>query len=326
MAHEHCDHDHHGHDHDHGHHHGHQHTHGESLGHVHVTGSSLKVAFYLNLAIVLVQLVGGLLAHSLAVLGDAGHNAADAFAIGLAWYARLQAERPASSRLTYGYHRAGILVALANSLSLIVIAAVLCFEAVGRVLHPQPVHLTPLFVTAVLGLGFNAYAALRLAGDQDVNIRSAFLHLLGDAAASAGVIVGGVVMLLTGWHWVDPLLSVGIAVLIAFGAWDVVRRTVRILMEGTPEHVQPAEIAAAIQATHGVQSVHDVHVWSVAAGRNALSCHVVVDGQRTIAETQPLLATIEQQLAREFRISHATIQLESADHGHGDGCGAPLSR
>lgn len=315
MAHEHGGS--HGHDHDHTHH-------GHALGHVHVSSASLKLAFFLNLIIVVVQLGGGLAAHSLALLSDAGHNAADAFAIGLAWYAHVQAARPPSVRMTYGYHRAGILVALANALSLIAMVGVLCYEAYGRFVHPEPVVMAPLFVTAALGLAFNTYAALVLRGDHDVNIRSAFLHLLGDAVASAGVLVGGVVMLYIGWYWLDPLLSVGIAVLIALGAWGVVQRTIRILMEGMPEHVDPGAVLAAIGRVAGVVSVHDVHIWSLAIGRNALSCHVVVDGQRTVGDTWPLLAEVNAMLAGRFGIGHTTIQLECSQHGHAvDGCGVP---
>jgi cobalt-zinc-cadmium efflux system protein len=310
------EHDHHGPDH---HHHG--------FGHVHVVGSGLKFAFYLNLAIVLIEIVGGLKANSLALLGDAGHNAADVFAVGLAWYAQSQASKPSSARMTFGHYRAGILVALANGLSLIGIAGILSWEAYHRIVQPQPVVMIPLFVTGALGLAFNAYAAFGLKGDKDINVRSAFLHLLGDAAASGGVILGGLVILFTGWHWVDPVLSVAIAVLIAVGAWDVVKKATRILMEGTPEQVNPAKVVSAILAMDGVEAVHDVHLWSMDVERNALSCHIVVDGQRTVGEMRPFLGEVSRLLKEQFGIGHTTIQLECQQHGHaGDACGLPLGK
>lgn len=305
--------------HEHKHEHDDGHAHGGG-GHVHVGGAQLKIAFILNIAIVLVQVVGGLMAHSLALLSDAGHNAADAFAIGLAWFAQVQAERRPTAKMSYGFHRAGILVALANSLSLVAVAVVITWEGYRRILHPEPVNIGPMLITAVLALAFNAYAAFGLRGDKDVNIRSAFLHLLGDAAASAGVIVAGVVILFTGWFWLDPVLSMAIAVLIAIGAWDVVRRTIHILMEGTPEQVDPQAVMAAIRGVEGVESVHDVHIWSLAAGRNALSCHMVVGAGWTVRDVQPLLDAVSRMLRDRFKISHTTLQVEPGEHGHGDDC------
>jgi cobalt-zinc-cadmium efflux system protein len=283
----------------------------------------LKAAFYLNLGIIVVELVGGVMANSLALLGDAGHNATDAFAVGLAWFAQTQALRRASASMTFGHKRAGIMVALANALSLVGIALVLLWAAYQRVRRPEPVEMLPLFVTATLGFILNTYAALGLRGDPDINVRSAFLHLLGDAAASAGVIVGGVIMLLTGWHWVDPALSALIAVFIALSAWDVVRKTVRILMEGTPEGVDPAKVVSAIANMDGVQDVHDVHMWSLDAEHTAMSCHVVVEGERSVGEMRPLLVHVAQRMKNEFAIEHTTIQLECRHHGHEEvECGA----
>lgn len=312
------------HAHDHAHHdHGDHHEHG--LGHVHVGSGQLGRAFFLNVGIVVVQLIAGLMANSLALLSDAGHNATDVLAIVLAWFAVVQAKRSATRTMTYGYHRTGILVALVNAVSLILVALYVGVEAYERILDPQPVALGPVLFAAALGLVVNAYSALGLRGDHDVNIRSAFLHLLGDAAASASVILGAVIIYFTDWYWVDPLLSVVVSVLIAVSAWEVVRRTLRILMEAAPERVDVEAVVHMISNTPGVKAVHDLHVWSLAADQTALSCHVVVDGDRSMDELQPLQAALAQRFKDDFGIGHSTIQLESAEHGHdAAGCGAPL--
>jgi cobalt-zinc-cadmium efflux system protein len=294
---------------------------------VHAGSSGLKKAFLLNIAIVGVVIVGGLLANSLALLGDAAHNAADALAVGLAWFAQVQSGRPTSNRMTYGYRRVGILVALVNAVTLIAITLWLGWEAYERILQPEPIEMLPLFFTGLLGLAFNSYAAWGLRKDPDINVRGAFLHLLSDAAASAAVIVGGVVMLFTDWYWVDPVLSVLISLLIAFGAWDVLKKAVRVLMEGTPEQVDPAAVARAIGSTKGVHTVHDLHLWSIDVERIALSCHVVVDGARAVSDTQPVLDAIAQKLRTDFGIQHATIQLEADGYGYEHtNCGAPLAQ
>jgi cobalt-zinc-cadmium efflux system protein len=275
----------------------------------------MKLAFFLTLLILAAELVGGVLSHSLALLSDAGHVLTDIAAIGLSWYALSQAQKPPTESMTYGYHRSGILAALLNSVTLIVIAIVILFEAYQRFQHPEPVTSTWMFISASIGLLVNLFLGLGLSKEDNINVRSAVLHMLGDAAASAGVIVGGVIILLTGWYQVDPILSVFIALLIAFGAWRIVKQTVSIQMEGTPHGIVVANVVETIRNVPGVLDVHDLHVWSLTSGKNALSCHIVVESQLSIGNSQSILREIELRLIH-LNIGHVTIQTEDADHPH----------
>ncbi|MCL6515900.1 MAG: cation diffusion facilitator family transporter [Alicyclobacillus sp.] len=272
-------------------------------------------AFWLTAVILLAELAGGWLSHSLALMSDAGHVLTDLAAIGLAWYALNQAQRPANERMTFGYHRSGILAALINAVTLWGVAIVILVEAYHRLLRPQPVLGGWLFVSAAVGLALNLYLAWGMRHDEQLNVRSAVLHMMGDAAASAAVIAGGVVMALTGWYIIDPLLSAAIALLIAFGAWGIVRQTVTILMEGAPHGIELDRVVQEMLSVPGVQSVHDVHVWCITSGRNALSCHVVMDGDLTIRESQAILRDMEHRL-EHLGIGHVTIQTEDDAHPH----------
>lgn len=304
------------HHHDHGHDHGHSHDHG-GVFHTHAPAGRMRTAFFLTLLIFAVEVAGGILSHSLALLSDAGHVLTDIAALGLAWYALRQAEKPSDQGMTFGYYRSGILAALANAVTLILVTLWILWEAYHRFLHPE--HVAPgwMFVSAGVGLVVNLYMGLGMHGDHDLNVKSAVLHMLGDAAASAGVIVGGVIMLLTHWYLVDPILSVLIAVLIAFGATRIVRQTIGILMEGTPKDIDFRAVVASIKSTDGVVDVHDVHIWSITSGVNALSCHIVVSGEMTVRESQCVLRETEERLVR-MGIGHVTIQTEDGDHPHGD--------
>ncbi|MCL6446293.1 MAG: cation diffusion facilitator family transporter, partial [Alicyclobacillus sp.] len=202
-----------------------------------------------------------------------------------------------------------------NGVALIVITLVILVEAYRRFQHPAPVDSTWMFFSAGIGLCLNLYLGLGMRNDDNLNIRSAVLHMLGDAAASAGVIVAGVIIEWTGWLLVDPVLSVLIALLIAFGAWRIVKQAVNILMEGTPRGIEIDNIVDVIRRTAGIQDVHDVHVWSITSGRNALSCHVVLDGGLTIRESQQILRELEHALVHQG-IGHVTIQTEDGDHPH----------
>src|SRR6266704_918222 len=201
-------------------------------------GATLKKALALTCAILLVELGGGIASHSLALLSDAGHVFTDVFALGLAWFAVEQAKRPADKRRSYGYQRVSILAALVNSVALVVIVIAIAIEAVRRLAHPEPVQGAIVILAALIGLAINAYVVVGLRGDgRNLNLRAALLHVTGDIGASAGVVVAGTVILLTGWLYIDPILSLGIAALIAFGAWRIVRETVNLLLEGTPTEV-----------------------------------------------------------------------------------------
>jgi cobalt-zinc-cadmium efflux system protein len=298
-------------------HHEHDHHRHHGLVHTHAPIEKMKAAFWWTVLILAVEVAGGLASHSLALLSDAGHVLTDLGAIGLTWYAMSQARRPANETMTFGYHRAGILAAMINGVSLLVIALVILWQAYGRLLHPEPVTSLWMFVSAGFGMAVNLYLGLGFGRSHSLNVRAAVLHMLGDAAASAGVIVGGVVIALTGWNWVDPLLSVLIAILIAFGAWRLVRQSSGILMEGTPSDIDLQQVVEAIRGVDGVYDIHDIHVWSIADGRNALSCHAVLDGQLTIQESQAILREMEHRLTH-LGIGHVTIQTEDAGHPHDD--------
>ncbi|MBL0385588.1 cation transporter [Tumebacillus sp. ITR2] len=299
----------HSHTHDH-----HDHDHSDVF-HSHAPVGKMKLAFFLTLIILVVELVGATISHSLALLSDAGHVLTDIAAIGLSWYAMNQAQKPANEKMTFGYHRAGILAAFVNASTLIVIAVIILWEAYRRFQNPEPVGSTWMFISASVGLVMNLYLGFGLSKEDNINVRSAVLHILGDAAASAGVIIGGLIILFTGWYVVDPILSVLIAILIAFGAWKIVKQTVSILMEGTPNGINIQEIADSIRSVKGVHDVHDLHVWSITSGKNALSCHIVLDGHMTIQASQGVLREIEHKLIHE-NIGHVTIQMEDVEHPH----------
>jgi cobalt-zinc-cadmium efflux system protein len=277
----------------------------------------MKLAFFLSFFILIVEVVGGIISHSLALLSDAGHVVTDIAAIGLSWYAMKQAQKSPSETYTYGYHRSGILAAFVNAASLIVIAAVILWEAFRRFQHPEPVGSTWMFISAGVGLAMNLYLGLGLSKEENVNVKSAVLHMLGDAAASAGVIVGGIIIHFTGWYVIDPILSVLIALLIAFGAVGILKQTIGILMEATPKGVNIQKVAEMIRSAKGVQDVHHLHVWSLTSGKNALSCHVILNGELTISESQSILRDIEHKLLH-LNIGHATIQTEDDKHPHGN--------
>ena len=287
-------------------------------------GSVLKVALALTCVVLAVELTGGLISHSLALLSDAGHVLIDAFALGLAWFAVSQANRPADARRSYGYHRVSILAALANSLTLIVIVVAITYEAIRRLAHPEPVQGGIVIVAALVGIAINGFVAFGLRGEsRSLNVRAALLHVIGDIGASVGVVVAGVIILLTGWLYIDPLLSVGIAILIAFGAWGIVRETVNLLMEGTPRDINLGAVMQEITNTELVTSSHDLHVWALSSDEMALSCHVVV-GDCPLGDAEHVVRDLEQRLCERFDIGHTTIQVESCHpcgeihHGAGE--------
>ena len=286
-------------------------------------GATLRRALVLTVVILLVELAGGLLSHSLALLSDAGHVLTDVFALGLAWFAVEQSKRPADRRRSYGYQRVSILAALANAVTLIVIVLAIGFEAVRRLMAPEPVQGAIVIVSALVGIAVNTYVIFGLRGDtRSLNIRAAFLHVAGDIGASIGVVVAGAVILLTGWLYIDPLLSLGIAALIAVGAWGIVRETVNLLMEGTPKEVDLGQVTREITGTERVTGLHDLHVWALSSEETALSVHVVV-GECPLSDAEHLVRDLEQRLCSRFDIGHTTIQVESChpcgeiEHGAG---------
>lgn len=285
--------------------------------------ATLRWALVLTCVVLAVELAGGLLSHSLALLSDAGHVLTDVFALGLAWFAVAQANRPADKRRSYGYHRVSILAALMNSIVLIGIVIAIGYEALRRLANPEPVQGGIVIIAALLGIAINAYVAFGLRGDShNLNMRAALLHVTSDIGASIGVVLAGAVILLTGWLYIDPLLSIAIAVLIAYGAWRIVRETVNLLMEGTPRDIDLAAVTREITGTELISSMHDLHVWALSSDEMALSVHVVVD-DCPLGEAEHVVRDLEQRLCDRFSIGHTTIQVESChpcgeiNHGAG---------
>ena len=243
--------------------HSHAHSHGES------TGSVLRWSLAATFAFVVVEIVAGIRAHSLALLSDAGHNFTDALALLLAWFGFYLQSKPADETKTYGYHRAGVLAAFVNALTLVVLSAWILYESVLRLGHPQAVNETVMLVVAALGLALNGgiMLALRQASRGDLNIRGAFVHMLGDALGSVAIMAGALAIRYTGWVQVDPALSILIALLVVWTAWDIIRESLNILLEGLPRGIRLGDVTSAMKATEGVLDVHDLHIWSLGSER-----------------------------------------------------------
>jgi cobalt-zinc-cadmium efflux system protein len=268
--------------------------------------------------ILIAEILGGLWTGSLALLSDAAHILMDILALAMSYAALRIAARPADARHTYGYHRWQVLAALANGATLLLVAFGIFREAWHRFQAPGSVLAGPMLMVAILGLVVNLVVALVLRDHDhnDLNVRSAFLHVLGDALSSVGVIVAGIVILLTGWTWVDPAVSVLIGVIILLGSGRLLRETLHILVEGAPEGVAVAHVHPALRAVPGVSDVHDLHIWTVSPGYVALSVHVVLRDS-SFADAQGVQERIRALLAERFSIQHTTVQLECAHCGQG---------
>ena len=275
-------------------------------------------AFALTFLVLAVEVLGGALSHSLALLSDAGHMLMDVVALGLAWFAQHQALRPADLRRTYGYHRSGILAAMVNGGLLVVIVLAIVYEAVQRFLHPEPVRAGLVIVAALLAIAINAYLVSSLTTPAaTLNVRAARVHVLSDLAGSIGVVVAGAIILLTGWLAADALIALAIAALIAWGAGRLVTETVHILLEGAPEGIDLTAVRARIEGMPGVDTVHDLHVWMLAPEQVALSCHVVVP-EAKLSDGEHLVRELEVALCSEFGVGHTTIQLEACHPCRGE--------
>jgi cobalt-zinc-cadmium efflux system protein len=280
----------------------------------------LIIAIAANTSFLAVEIVFGILAGSLALLGDAGHNFADSFALVLSLIAVRMMARPRTEVKTFGYHRMGILVAFINSLLIALLCFFLIYEAVQRLAHP--VEVKGGMVMAVAGLGFiiNGSVALLLGKEkEDLNLRSAFLHLLTDALVSLGVVVSGTVVLLTGWNYIDPLITMVIALLILISAFQILRESVHILMESVPRGVSYQGIIEGISAMPGVTGVHDLHVWEIGSHIYSLSAHIVVDDAR-LGDFRELMRDIKSMLREKHDVTHATLELETEPCPPGEEC------
>ena len=275
------------------------------------TGSVLGWSLAATIVFVAVEAAAGIEAHSLALLSDAGHNFTDALALGLAWFGFHLQSKPADEVKTYGYHRAGVLSAFVNALTLVVLSAWIFYESVERLRRPEPVVESIMLVVAALGLVLNAgiMLALRHAQRGDLNIRSAFVHMLGDALGSVAIIIGAVAIRQTGWNQIDPLLSILIGALIVWTAWDIIRDSLNILLEGLPRGLKLRDVTGAMMGVEGVLDVHDLHIWSLGSSAHALSCHVLIADVPPSA-SDAILRRVNSMLLDRFRICHTTVQFE----------------
>ncbi len=274
----------------------------------------LALALWLTLGFVLVEAVAGVLAGSLALLTDAAHNLTDVAALGLSWYAMILQARPANSERTYGYHRAGIMVALVNSSGMILLSVLVLVEAYRRILAPASVQAGILMGVGVLAFMVNLCTAwlIRRPGEKDLNVRSAFLHLMGDVAATAAAVAAGVGIYFTGANWLDPAASAVIAVLILISALSVLREAAAILLEATPRDINMRALVDDISRIRGVLGVHDLHVWSLSRDLRTMSAHVLTDDAGLRAGDR-IRNEINTFLAANYNITHATLQLECAE-------------
>jgi cobalt-zinc-cadmium efflux system protein len=289
------------------------------------TSKVLRISLLVTFAYILLLVVAGIRAHSLALLSEAGHNLSDFLALMLSLVAVYLQSRPPNATKTYGYHRAGVLVALINASSLVVVSFFIFYEAFRRSQHPEQVQATIMIWVAAAGVIMNGVIALLLyrAGG-DVNIRSTLLHELGDTLSTAAVIAGGWAILATGQYWIDSVLSVGIGVLILWSGLGIVRETLNILLEGTPRGMKLDRVAAVICKVPGVNDVHDLHIWSIGSETHALSCHVAI-ADIPPSESESILREVKERLQHEFRIVHTTIQFEHAECEVAHGCVIPMS-
>ncbi|WP_188455053.1 cation diffusion facilitator family transporter [Virgibacillus oceani] len=296
-----------------GHDHGHDHTHGANK-------KALMISFFITTGYMIVEAIGGFLTNSLALISDAGHMLSDSISLGVGVLAFIMGEKVANYSKTYGYKRFEILAALFNGVTLSLIALYIFYEAYHRFLNPPEVASTGMLVIAIIGLTVNlvvAWILMRGDTEENLNLRAAFLHVLGDLLGSVGAIVAAVLIMFFNWGWADPLASVIVAVLVLISGIRVAKDAVHVLMEGTPRNVDLDDIINTMESFPGVLGIHDLHVWSITSGQNALSCHAVVDGTISVGESQKLLRSIEHELQHKG-IGHVTIQMENDEHPHGD--------
>ncbi len=275
------------------------------------TTKRLALSLAFTLAFVVVEVIAGFLGNSLALLTDAAHNFTDVIALGLSWYALKIALQPAHAGKTYGYHRVGILVALVNSTTLVLISLGIFYEAWHRFISPPEVDAPILIGVGIVAFFINAGTAwlVQRGSEHDLNLRSTFLHLMGDVLSTLGTVAAGVVIAFTKWNWLDPLVSVLIGLLILWNAWSILRQTIHILLESTPKNIDVDKLLTDLRNVDGVLDVHDLHVWSISENLRVLSAHIVT--QDTSISTGTLIQRdLNQVLARKYDIRHATLQLE----------------
>ena len=302
----------------------HSHTH----SHHGATGSVLRWSLAATSVFVLVEIFAGIRAHSLALISDAGHNFTDAGALLLAWVCHYLQTKPADETKTFGYHRAGVLAAFVNALTLLPLSAWIFYESFLRLSHPEPVSEGIMALVAGLGLLMNGsiMLGLRSASRNDLNIRSAFIHMLGDALGSIAIIAGAIAMRYTGQQQIDPILSILIGLLIVWSAWGILRESLNILLEGLPSGIALQDVAGQMRRVSGVLDVHDLHIWSLGSSAHAMSCHVLIEDVPPSA-SDAILRRLNGVLEERFHIAHTTIQFEHVSCAISEtGCAIPVSR
>ena len=300
------------HGHEHGQHHGLGNAHGHNHAHPPMQPAVLAWAMAATLGLVVAEVFGGVLGHSVALLNDAVHNLSDVPALGISWLAMRWAQRPADSERTYGYHRAGTLAAFTNAVLLILLSTWLGYQAIQRLRAPVEVVESWMIWTSLAALLVNGGITLALVrGHADLNLRSILVHNFGDALSNIAIIGGAVIMRYTNAPWIDPLLGLAIGLLVLYSSFGILRESTHILLEGRPREARIDEVARAILSLKLVEEVHDVHIWSLGGGYHAMSCHARIPDMH-MEECEKILAAIQKKVAEEFGIEHTTIQLERA--------------
>jgi cobalt-zinc-cadmium efflux system protein len=288
------------------------HVHPETNHHSDDSSRGLKFALIIVAVVMAIEIFGGILSRSLALLGDAGHMLVDALALALSLIALNLAKKPATTTRTYGFHRSEILAALANGVTLVLVAVYIFYEAYQRFRTPPTVRTTIMLAVAVTGLAANLVTMrlLHRARHSNLNVRAAFFHVLGDTLSSVGVIAGGVIITVTGWKIVDPIIAVMIGIIILWGAVGLVRESVDILLETVPKHISLEKVTEVIKGVKGVVELHDLHIWTITSGIYALSTHILIQDQM-LSRAGEITATVNRELAQKFNITHTTFQLEN---------------
>jgi cobalt-zinc-cadmium efflux system protein len=289
-----------------------------------VTTRPLKITLGLVLLIMAVEIAGGLLSHSLALLSDAGHMLTDALALLLGLFAINLARRPATPTRTYGYHRAEIMAALANGTILILVSIFIFYEAYQRFSSVPAVKSPLMMAVAFIGLVANLISIflLRRGSEKSINVRAAFWHVIGDTLSSVGVIIAGIIIYFTGYYIADPILAVVIGVIILWGAVGIVRESADILLESVPAHVEMDDVTAAVKTVEGVEDLHDIHIWTITSGIYALSAHLSIT-DRQVSQSAEVVTEVNRVLASKFNITHTTLQMECKSCPTGLVCNLP---
>jgi cobalt-zinc-cadmium efflux system protein len=307
------DHSHHDHDHDHGHH-GHSHGHHHALPTDH--GRAFALAIGLNTLFVVIEFVYGFIANSTALMADAGHNLSDVLGLALAWGAAILAKRAPNKHYTYGLRGSSIVAALLNALLLMLACGAIAWEAVQRFSAPPPVAGMTVSVVAAIGVAVNGFSAwLFMAGSKgDLNIRGAYQHMAADAAISLGVVISGIVIIYTGWTWLDPAVSLVIVAIIVVSTWSLLRESVQLVLAGVPPSIDSTEVSAFLAKQEGVSEVHDLHIWAMSTTETALTAHLVMPGGYP---GDARVDAIGARLRDDFKIAHCTLQVEQGTTDHG---------